>query len=89
MAFIILLHVPSGSEMLYFLSVEHYRKKMGSSKDTLHYMEQNARSDEPFTLNSHVGERLETWSKLGVILSEAQNAVFEVVYGYTVHKNRN
>ncbi|KGK98714.1 CRISPR-associated protein Cas1 [Methanococcoides methylutens] len=36
-------------------------KKMGFSKGTLHYMKQNAKSDEPFSLNAHVRERLETW----------------------------
>ncbi|MDA0524283.1 hypothetical protein [Methanococcoides alaskense] len=36
-------------------------KKVGFSKGTLHYMKQNAKSDKPFTLNTHVMERLETW----------------------------
>ena len=34
----------------------------GVSKGTLHYMKQNARSDKPFTLNSHVRERVENWN---------------------------
>jgi CRISP-associated protein Cas1 len=29
-------------------------KKLGLSKGTLHYMKQNANSDEPFTLNKHI-----------------------------------
>lgn len=29
-------------------------KKLGFSKRTLHYMKQNAKSDKPFSLNSHV-----------------------------------
>jgi CRISPR-associated protein Cas1 len=37
-------------------------KKMGFSKGTLHYMKRNAKSDKPFTLNSHVRERLENWN---------------------------
>lgn len=36
-------------------------KKMGFSKGTLHYMKKNAEADKPFTLNSHVRERLEMW----------------------------
>ncbi len=36
-------------------------KKIGFSKGTLHYMEQNARSEKPFTLNAHVREILKTW----------------------------
>jgi CRISPR-associated protein Cas1 len=32
--------------------------KMGFSKGTLHYMKQNAKDNKPFTLNSHVKERL-------------------------------
>jgi CRISPR-associated protein Cas1 len=34
-------------------------KEMGFSKGTLHYMKQNAKSGNPFTLNEHVRERLE------------------------------
>ncbi len=33
-------------------------KRMGFSKGTLHYMEQNAMSDKSFTLNAHVKARL-------------------------------
>jgi len=36
-------------------------KNMGFSKGTLHYMKQNAKADKPFTLNTHVRERLEMW----------------------------
>ncbi|WP_235856330.1 CRISPR-associated protein Cas1 [Methanolobus halotolerans] len=36
-------------------------KKMGFSKGTLHYMKKNAEADKPFTLNTHVRERLEMW----------------------------
>jgi CRISPR-associated protein Cas1 len=36
-------------------------KKLGFSKGTLHYMKQNAKSDKPFTLNSHVLERVNKW----------------------------
>jgi len=39
-------------------------KKLGYSKGTLHYMKENARSPEPFTLNEHVRERLSAWEKL-------------------------
>ena len=35
--------------------------KMGFSKGTLHYMKQNAKSGKAFSLNAHVGERLEGW----------------------------
>lgn len=38
-------------------------KKMGFSKGTLQYMKQNAKDEKPFTLNSHVRERLGTFSK--------------------------
>ncbi|WP_250868857.1 hypothetical protein [Methanococcoides seepicolus] len=34
-------------------------KKMGFSKGTLHYMKQNTKGDKPFTLKTHVRERLE------------------------------
>ena len=34
---------------------------MGFSKGTLHYMKKNDEADKPFTLNSHVRERLEMW----------------------------
>lgn len=33
-------------------------KELGFSKGTLHYLKQNAVSDKPFTVNSHVKERL-------------------------------
>ena len=36
-------------------------KKMGFSKGTLHYMKENAKDDEPFTLNAHVRGRVEVW----------------------------
>ena len=36
-------------------------ENMGFSKGTLHYMKKNAEADKPFTLNSHVKERLEMW----------------------------
>lgn len=39
-------------------------KNMGFSKGTLHYMKQNAKADKPFTLNSHVRERLDMWKKV-------------------------
>jgi CRISP-associated protein Cas1 len=39
-------------------------KKLGFSKGTLHYMKQNARSDKPFTLNSHILERVKAWENL-------------------------
>jgi CRISPR-associated protein Cas1 len=39
-------------------------KKLGFSKGTLHYMKQNAKSDKPFTLNSHVLKRVKAWEKL-------------------------
>lgn len=39
-------------------------KKLGFSKGTLHYMKQNAKSDKPFTLNSHVLERVKAWENL-------------------------
>ncbi|WP_292372616.1 CRISPR-associated endonuclease Cas1 [Methanosarcina sp. UBA411] len=39
-------------------------KKLGFSKGTLHYMKQNAKSDKPFTLNSHVLERVKDWENL-------------------------
>ena len=39
-------------------------KKMGFSKGTLHYMKQNATRDKPFSLNTHVRERLETWQNI-------------------------
>ncbi|WP_445474452.1 CRISPR-associated protein Cas1 [Methanococcoides methylutens] len=38
-------------------------KKMGFSKGTFHYMKQNAKADKPFTLNAHVRERLENWTR--------------------------
>ncbi|WP_135604826.1 CRISPR-associated endonuclease Cas1 [Methanococcoides sp. NM1] len=39
-------------------------KKMGFSKGTLHYMKQNAKADDPFSLNAHVKERVEMWEKI-------------------------
>jgi len=39
-------------------------KKLGFSKGTLHYMKQNAKSDKPFSLNSHVLERINKWEAL-------------------------
>jgi CRISP-associated protein Cas1 len=37
-------------------------KNLGFSKGTLHYLKKNARDERPFTINSHVRERLEMWS---------------------------
>jgi CRISPR-associated protein Cas1 len=34
---------------------------MEFSKSTLHYMKKNAEAEKPFTLNSHVKERVEMW----------------------------
>jgi len=39
-------------------------KKLGFSKGALHYMKQNAKSDKPFSLNSHVLERVKAWENL-------------------------
>lgn len=39
-------------------------KKLEFSKGTLHYMKQNAKSDKPFTLNSHVLKRVNKWEAL-------------------------
>lgn len=39
-------------------------EKMGFSKGTLYCMKQNAKSEKPFTLNTHVKERLENWGKV-------------------------
>jgi CRISPR-associated protein Cas1 len=39
-------------------------KKLEFSKGILHYMKQNAKSDKPFTLNSHVLERVNKWEAL-------------------------
>ncbi len=36
-------------------------EKLGFSKGTLHYMKQNAKSDRPFNLNSHILERVKAW----------------------------
>ncbi|AFV22383.1 CRISPR-associated protein, Cas1 family [Methanolobus psychrophilus R15] len=36
-------------------------ENMGFSKGTLHYMKKNAKAEKPFTLNSHVRERLDIW----------------------------
>jgi hypothetical protein len=33
----------------------------GFSKGTLHYMKKNVESNNPFTLNKHVRERLNQW----------------------------
>ena len=38
-------------------------KKLGFSKGTLHYMKKDADAEKPFTLNAHVRERLEMWSR--------------------------
>ncbi len=39
-------------------------KKMGFSKGTLHYMKQNIKSENTFTLNAHVvRERMEMWGE--------------------------
>ncbi|KUG19980.1 crispr-associated protein cas1 [hydrocarbon metagenome] len=38
-------------------------KKLGFSKGTLHYLKRNARDEKPFTVNSHVRERLEQWDE--------------------------
>ncbi|KUG19367.1 crispr-associated protein cas1 [hydrocarbon metagenome] len=38
-------------------------EKMGFSKGTLHYMKKNAESGKPFTMNKHVGERVERWQE--------------------------
>ncbi len=32
-----------------------------NTKYLLHYMKKNAEADKPFTLNSHVRERLDMW----------------------------
>jgi CRISPR-associated protein Cas1 len=39
-------------------------EKLGFSKGSLHYMKQNAKSDKPFTLNSHVLKRVSKWELL-------------------------
>jgi len=39
-------------------------KILGFSKGSLYYMKQKATSDKPFTLNSHVLERVKAWEKL-------------------------
>lgn len=39
-------------------------KKLEFSKGTLHYMKQNAKSDNSFTFNSHVLERVNKWEAL-------------------------
>ncbi|WMW23043.1 CRISPR-associated protein Cas1 [Methanolobus mangrovi] len=36
-------------------------KEMEFSKGTLHYMKKNAKGDKPFSLNTHVRERLDVW----------------------------
>ncbi len=38
-------------------------KKLGFSKGTLHYMKQNAKGDQLFTLNKHVMTRLNLWDQ--------------------------
>ena len=40
-------------------------RKLGFSKGTLHYMKQNTKGDKPFTLNSHVLERVNDLGKIG------------------------
>jgi len=37
--------------------------KLGFSKGTLHNMKQNAKGDQPFTLNKHVMTRLNQWDQ--------------------------
>jgi len=39
-------------------------KEMGFSKGTLHYMKKNEKAEKPFTLNSHVLERVNKWEAL-------------------------
>ena len=39
-------------------------KKLGFYKGILNYMKQNAKSDKPFSLNSHVLERVDKWEVL-------------------------
>ncbi len=54
-------------------------KKLGFSKGTLHYMKQNAKSDKPFTLNSHVLERVKAWENLvsmGQVKSSDNRQIF-------------
>jgi len=49
------------------LSISIYEwKERGFSKGTLSYLKQNARKDKPFTINKHVRERIENWSKIEV-----------------------
>ncbi|WP_440955081.1 CRISPR-associated protein Cas1 [Methanosarcina sp. Mfa9] len=48
-------------------------KKLGFSKGTLHYMKQNAKSDEPFTLNAHVLERVNKWEELVLSKNKERN----------------
>jgi len=38
--------------------------KLGFPIGTLHYMKQNAKSDKPFSLNSHVLEIINKWEAL-------------------------
>ncbi|AKJ37858.1 hypothetical protein MCM1_0780 [Methanosarcina barkeri CM1] len=45
--------------------------EIGCLKATLHNMKQNAESDKPFTLNSHVLERVKTCENL--VLDEPTN----------------
>ena len=41
------------------LNISYYKwMKAGYSKGGLHYMKQNAKKPEPFTLNKHIQERL-------------------------------
>ncbi len=67
-----------------------YRKKMGFSKGTLHYMKQNARSEMPFTLNALVRERLEMWSGVRIIKIGRRHSACDlccIIYPCLVRKN--
>ena len=39
-------------------------KKQGFLKVTLHQLMQKVKANQPFTLNSHIRERLEKWDEL-------------------------
>ena len=39
-------------------------KKQGFSKGTLHQLKQKVKTNQSFTLNSHIREKLEQWDKL-------------------------
>jgi CRISPR-associated protein Cas1 len=39
-------------------------KKLGFSEGSLYYMKQNAKSNKPFTLNSHGLEKVKAWENL-------------------------